>query len=62
MTELETLRKEINELRERVALLESRLNAPVRDGWPIWKPYPTVPGLPWNPDIVPYKVTCETVS
>jgi hypothetical protein len=49
MSELEQLRKEINELRERVSVLECRANMPVHDGCPLWSPaepnkWPTYPG------------------
>lgn len=46
MTELEQLRKELNELRERVAVLELR-------------PLPPAVGT-WYPYIAPYTVTCSS--
>ena len=48
MTEIEQLRKEINELRERVAVLEAH---------PHIKWVPPIPNPMWPP----YKVTCGTV-
>ena len=53
MTELEQLRKELNELRERVAVLERQVSMPVRDGHPVWVPKPDT--SPYSP---PYVVTC----
>jgi hypothetical protein len=55
MTELEQLRKEVNDLRERVAVLETRLTFPVRDGHPLPHPVQHVPFMPPQP---PWTVTC----
>jgi hypothetical protein len=52
MSELEQLRKEVNELRERVARLEGRV---------MYHPLP--PNLaPVNPYQPPFVVTCESVT
>jgi hypothetical protein len=57
MTEIEQLRKELNELRERVAILErQRYQSPPAFGtWPRQEPY-----APTNPYQPPFVVTCET--
>jgi len=55
MNEIDQLKEEIKILRERVAILEYRLEQPVRDGYSIWKPLknPNIPNL-----APPYVVTC----
>ena len=58
MTEVEQLRKEINELRERIVVLERKpptVVGPVYTGFP-----PRTPQfVPW-PTFKPYEVTCST--
>jgi len=49
MTEIETLRKEVNELRERVAILEYKYRLPVSSTRP-----------PPDPYAPPFVVTCHT--
>lgn len=61
MTEIEQLRKEVNELRERLTLLESRVNSigPGVYHQPVFTPIPnTNPNI--NPYQPPYVVTCST--
>lgn len=55
MTEIEQLRKEVNEIRERLVRLESRIN-PIGPGvyhQPVW-----VLPAPTNPYQPPFVVTC----
>lgn len=51
MTELEQLRKEVNELRERVAVLERRPLPPAVGTFPVYNPNVD----PYQP---PYTITC----
>jgi hypothetical protein len=57
MTEVEQLRKELNELRERIAVLERR-SAPATQPPPNWSP--TVPVWPKDPLAPPYTITCKS--
>ena len=57
MAEIEQLRKELNELRERVAVLERRPLPPAIGTWP--KQPPTFPGTPDPYMPPPYTITCE---
>lgn len=65
MTEVEQLRKEVNELRERLALLENTVR-PIGPGvstQPVYEPvygHRYTPQPPTNPYQPPFVVTCES--
>jgi hypothetical protein len=56
MTEIEQLRKEVNELRERLALLEGKVN-PIGPG--VYHQPTFIQPPPGNPFQPPYVVTCS---
>jgi hypothetical protein len=51
MTEIEQLRKEVNELRERIAQLEARPAFPVGMTPTQWTPHPGC--IPWGNPVLP---------
>lgn len=53
MTTIEQLRKELNELRERIVILENRTVGMVSNPQPHW----IKPADPYSP---PYTITCQT--